>query len=88
MKCIAFKPVIDDLRESPALLVADTLLAEKKFDLLLVEPNLEDSADYELSSYETINTKADIIVYLVAHKQFKGFKTDRLELDFCGVKKC
>ena len=39
---MAFKPDIDDLRESPALQVADTLLDEGKFDLLLVEPNLEE----------------------------------------------
>jgi UDP-N-acetyl-D-mannosaminuronic acid dehydrogenase len=84
---MAFKPDIDDLRESPALQVADTLLAEGKFDLLLVEPNLEESNKYDLTDYEAINGKADIVAYLVAHKEFKGFKTERVELDFCGVKK-
>ena len=84
---LAFKPDIDDLRESPALLVADTLLTENKYDLLLVEPNLEESKKYDLTDYEQLNAKADIVAYLVAHKEFKGFKTDRVELDFCGVKK-
>tara|TARA_B100000902_G_scaffold195038_1_gene186358 strand:+ start:101 stop:1303 length:1203 start_codon:yes stop_codon:yes gene_type:complete len=84
---MAFKPDIDDLRESPALLVADTLLDEGKFDLLLVEPNLEESNKYDLTDYEAINTKADIVAYLVAHKEFSGFKTETLELDFCGIKK-
>ncbi|MBT6650226.1 MAG: UDP-N-acetyl-D-mannosamine dehydrogenase, partial [Flavobacteriales bacterium] len=46
---LAFKPDIDDLRESPAILVADTLLDEGKFDLLLVEPNLEESNKYDLT---------------------------------------
>jgi UDP-N-acetyl-D-mannosaminuronic acid dehydrogenase len=84
---MAFKPDIDDLRESPALLVVDTLLAEGKFDLLLVEPNLEESNKYDLTNYEMLNGKADIVAYLVAHKEFRGFTTKVIELDFCGVKK-
>ena len=82
---LAFKPDIDDLRESPALLVADTLLAENKFKLHLVEPNLKESTKYNLVDYKNIN--ADIVAYLVAHKEFKGFETDAIELDFCGIKK-
>jgi UDP-N-acetyl-D-mannosaminuronic acid dehydrogenase len=84
---LAFKPDIDDLRESPALLVADTLLAENNYDLLLVEPNLEESKKYTLTDYEELNGKADIVIYLVAHKEFKGFITEVIELDFCGIKK-
>jgi UDP-N-acetyl-D-mannosaminuronic acid dehydrogenase len=48
---------------------------------------LEESNKYDLTDYEAINGKADIVAYLVAHKEFKGFKTERVELDFCGVKK-
>ena len=84
---MAFKPDIDDLRESPALLVADTLLAENKYNLLLVEPNLKEITKYDLTDYEKLNGKADIVSYLVAHKEFKGFTTEAIELDFCGVKK-
>ncbi len=84
---MAFKPDIDDLRESPALQVADTLLAEGKFDLLLVEPNLDESNKYDLIDYEAINGKADIVAYLVAHKEFRNFTTNTIELDFCGVKR-
>jgi UDP-N-acetyl-D-mannosaminuronic acid dehydrogenase len=84
---LAFKPDIDDLRESPAILVADTLLSENKYNLLLVEPNLEKSVKYDLTDYEELNGKADVIIYLVAHKEFKGFKTEAIELDFCGIKK-
>ena len=83
----AFKPDIDDLRESPALLVVDTLLGEGKFDLLLVEPNLKESTKHNLTDYENMNAKADIVAYLVAHKEFKGIITESIELDFCGIKK-
>jgi len=84
---MAFKPDIDDLRESPALLVADTLLSNGKYNLLLVEPNLEESNKYDLTDFQNVNSKADIVAYLVAHKEFKRFKTEAIELDFCGVKK-
>ncbi|OUV72884.1 MAG: UDP-N-acetyl-D-mannosamine dehydrogenase [Flavobacteriales bacterium TMED123] len=84
---LAFKPDIDDLRESPALQVAETLLAENKYHLLLVEPNLEKSDKYDLSDYEKLNRDADIVAYLVAHKEFRGCQFEALELDFCGVKK-
>ncbi len=63
------------------------MLAENNYDLLLVEPNLEESKKYTLTDYEELNGKADIIIYLVAHKEFKGFKTEVIELDFCGVKR-
>ena len=82
---MAFKPDIDDLRESPALLVADTLLDDGEFKLHLVEPNLKESTKYNLVAYKNIN--ADIVAFLVAHKEFKGFETDAIELDFCGIKK-
>jgi UDP-N-acetyl-D-mannosaminuronic acid dehydrogenase len=82
---LAFKPDIDDLRESPALLVADTLLDDGEFKLHLVEPNLKESTKFNLVAYKNIN--ADIVVYLVDHKQFRGFTTNAIELDFCGVKK-
>ena len=84
---LAFKPDIDDLRESPALQVAKTLLAEDTYDLLLVEPNLKDSIEYDLTDYESLEGKADIVVYLVAHKEFKGCQFNAIELDFCGVNK-
>ena len=80
---LAFKPDIDDLRESPALQVVDALLAVNKYNLLLVEPNLEDSIKYDLIDYENVN--ADIVVYLVAHKEFKRFNLNGIKLDFCGV---
>jgi len=82
---LAFKPDIDDLRESPALLVADTLLADGKFNLLLAEPNLEVSDKYDLTDYEALNDKADIVAYLVAHKEFKELNLNGIKLDFCGV---
>ena len=84
---LAFKPDIDDLRESPALLVADTLLSNGKYNLLLVEPNLEKNKKYDLTDYRELNGRADIVAYLVAHNQFKVLEFKSTILDFCGIKK-
>ena len=84
---LAFKPDIDDLRESPALLVADTLLSNGKYNLLLVEPNLEENLKYDLTDYRGLNGRVDIVAYLVAHNQFKGLEFKSTILDFCGIKK-
>ena len=84
---LAFKPDIDDLRESPALLVAETLLNDKAMDVLLVEPNLDAHPQYELLDCNLAIEKADIVVYLVAHKEFRGHKKQLIDLDFCGVAK-
>ncbi len=84
---LSFKPDIDDLRESPALFVVDTFINDKIYDLILVEPNISSSKKYNLIDYKKATKKSDIIVYLVAHKEFKSLTSHSIELDFCGVKK-
>lgn len=73
---LAFKPDIDDLRESPSLAIARRLRAELAGPLLLVEPNIHEVpdalADCELVEPETGIARADICVVLVGHKQFRG----------------
>ena len=85
---LAFKPDIDDLRESPALYVTETL-ENQNFTVLAIEPNLKGSDDLNLTDYKEAINKADIIVYLVAHKEFINLKTNpnKSILDFCGVLK-
>lgn len=85
---LAFKPDIDDLRESPALYVMETL-EDQNFTILAVEPNLTTSEDRILTDYNEAINKADIIVYLVSHSEFKNLETDpnKTILDFCGVLK-
>ena len=83
---MAFKANIDDLRESPALQVAETLLSNDFCDLVFVEPNILKHDEYNLTKLSELD-KVDIVAYLVAHKEFIDFKTSALELDFCGVKK-
>ncbi|MBT0607153.1 UDP-N-acetyl-D-mannosamine dehydrogenase [Aequorivita echinoideorum] len=84
---LAFKPNIDDLRESPALHVAEQLEKEN-FNVLFVEPNLSTHQKYNLTSIKEAREKADIIVFLVAHKEFKNLQLEAIKvMDFCGVGK-
>lgn len=84
---LAFKPDIDDLREAPALYIARSLKSQD-FDILAVEPNISSHKDFEITDYETAINDADIIVFLVGHKEFKGIRIFGKEvIDFCGVNK-
>ncbi len=84
---LAFKPNIDDLRESPALHITK-LLKNDGFEILAVEPNITTHKSLEITNYEEAIEKADVIVYLVAHNEFKGLKIENKEvIDFCGVTK-
>ena len=82
---LAFKPDIDDLRESPAILVTKRLKADG-LEILAVEPNIETHKEFDLVKDADAIEQADIIVYLVAHKEFKGIRIfGKVVLDFCGV---
>ena len=93
---LAFKPDIDDLRESPALYITQRLAASRD-NVIAVEPNIPMDTDVEKSlkiSNKTFKLadvfdaleEADLIVFLVAHKQFKRLDYHDLNcLDFCGV---
>lgn len=82
---LAFKPNIDDLRESPALTVV-TALEKEGLELLKVEPNLSNGKSEGLTEMNDAVKQADIVVFLVAHNEFFNIKTDKAVLDFCGVK--
>jgi len=91
---LAFKPDIDDLRESPALYIAKRLNDELE-QVVCVEPNI--SLESEIKSFnstlklDSLNNaikEADIVVFLVGHKEFKNLNINNKRiLDFCGVMK-
>lgn len=76
---LAFKPNIDDLRESPAMDITKRLAAEFSHGTVIaVEPNvsalpkkLEGIDNVEFADYETAIERADIVVLLVDHDEFK-----------------
>ena len=83
---LAFKPDIDDLRESPALHITEDLakrLAAGK--ILAVEPNVDELpkslADFdnvELAELDAAVAEADIVLLLVDHTEFKEFDREKL----------
>lgn len=86
---LAFKPDIDDLRESPAKYIAQRVMQNSNNEEhYIVEPNVEEHHVFKLTDYKTAVEKADIVAFLVAHKQFKNIDlTGKIVLDFCGVNK-
>lgn len=87
---LAFKADIDDLRESPALLIARRLAADGHA-LLAVEPNISAHGDVELCTLEHALLHADIVAVLVKHREFvaaarSGQFANRNVLDFCGIR--
>lgn len=87
---LAFKPNIDDLRESPAIHIVERVLQDSgDADLYIVEPNVHEHKVFKLTDYKTAVEKADIVALLVAHNEFKdlNFKENQIVLDFCGVRK-
>lgn len=87
---LAFKPDIDDLRESPALNITKKL-AEQGLNILAVEPNIDKLPEGMPTNVQLIQLeekeRADIHLILVDHKEFKGgnLKNLRNIIDTKGI---
>jgi UDP-N-acetyl-D-mannosaminuronic acid dehydrogenase len=82
---LAFKPDIDDLRESPALYITKSLQSQQ-LNILAVEPNLKHHDQLKLINYKEAIEQADLVIFLVKHREFLALEVkDKVVLDFCGV---
>jgi len=82
---LSYKSDIDDLRESPALFITKRLLKDNHH-IIAVEPNVRKVGDIAIVDYREAVERADIIVFLVAHREFRDLTLhDKIVLDFCGV---
>ena len=86
---LAFKPDIDDLRESPALDIV-ARLANEKYQILAVEPNIKElplrlqDKNVSLVCLNQALEEADIVVILVKHREFVGMQSGKL-IDFVNI---
>lgn len=85
---LAFKPDIDDLRESPALDITKSIARNHVGKVLAIEPNIDsiDIDNIDLVSLDESLSRTDIHVMLVDHKQFKKIKlNDAFVIDTKGI---
>lgn len=88
MMGLAFKPDIDDLRESPAKQIVSRVMQScNNANIIVVEPNVASHNVFKLTDYKEAYDKADIVVFLTAHKPFKSlpWSDNKVILDFCGI---
>lgn len=69
---LAYKPDIDDLRESPAMEIAE-ILRNKGYNVIACEPNVhkKEVNNFELYTLSEIMDKSDYLVLTQGHKEFK-----------------
>ena len=88
MMGLAFKPNIDDLRESPAKSITTKVMQScNNAQIMIVEPNVEGHNVFKLTNYKEAYEKADIVVFLVNHREFAelNYRDDVKVLDLCGT---
>lgn len=86
---LSYKPDIDDLRESPSLTIAKKLTSLDIGKVVCCEPNVSAVDGLDLVGLDVALVQADIIVALVAHKQFSRIPatrlTEKIVFDTCGI---
>jgi len=90
---IAFKPDIDDLRQSPALQITRKVASIHSGPMLVVEPNIEALPEgfrnASLATTAEALVQADIHVFLVGHREFLGIDAPANPVvDVVGVFEC
>ena len=84
---LAFKPNIDDLRESPAMEIAETIAAWHSGETLVVEPNIHAlpaklAGHCTLTALDDALATADVLVLLVDHNAFKAVSADAVRQQY------
>lgn len=86
---LAFKADVDDLRESPSVDIVRKLKEQNVGEILVSEPTLTKHAEFDLLPYEDVIERADIVLLLVDHKQFRKLKAadlkEKILIDTRGI---
>ncbi|MDB5570148.1 MAG: UDP-N-acetyl-D-mannosamine dehydrogenase [Hyphomicrobiales bacterium] len=77
---LAYKPDVEDLRESPSLQIVRWLASHKDLSLVVCEPMIErlpddlrEAGNVKLASMDETREQSDIVAFLVAHRAFRAF---------------
>ncbi len=82
---LTFKPDVEDLRNSPALTIVDSLI-KQNFKIKVCEPNISKFRNLEISDVDDVITKSDLLIFLVAHSDFRNINLQGKDyIDFCGI---
>lgn len=81
---LAFKPNIDDLRESPAMEIAEMIANWHSGETLVVEPNIHQlpkklEGHCQLVNLDAALQQADVLVMLVDHNEFKAIAAENIQ---------
>jgi len=84
---LAFKPNIDDLRESPAMGIAEQIASWHSGETLVVEPNIHTLPKKLADTCRLVTTEAalataDVLVLLVDHNEFKAISGDAIRQQY------
>lgn len=93
---LSFKPDVDDLRESPAVEIAEKLSRIENAKILVCEPHIHalpaklvKISNVCMANMDDCQKQADIVVVLVAHKAFANLNPDDIAgkavIDACGL---
>ncbi len=91
---LSYKPDIDDMRNSPAVIIAKSLAEIFSGQVFIVEPNIQKShsvltQEMQLVSQEEALFVCDLVVFLVPHRQFKEspmlIPSGTDVFDYCGL---
>lgn len=86
---LAFKADVDDLRESPSVEIVRHLMKEKVGEILVAEPYLHEHKEFTILPYRDVINRADIVLLLVDHKQFRQLKAadfkEKVLIDTRGI---
>ena len=91
---LAYKPNVDDLRQSPAVNIAARLADHEMGEICVVEPHIStlpfelQNKDLKLEDFDTALGKANIVVLLVNHEAFQHVDREvlngKIVIDVCG----
>jgi UDP-N-acetyl-D-mannosaminuronic acid dehydrogenase len=86
---LAYKPDVDDLRESPSITVVEEIKKRPGFHAVIVEPHLNKHNDYALVPLDMALQTAKVVVSLTGHTAFKNLPSgtfkDKILVDACGI---